>query len=239
MPGVGDPAPPFSGDDFLSGQAFSLADRHGEVVLIAFNGISWCGPCKFEAPILQSLWEEFQDGYFAPRVQFVMISTWDDLALLPSALQQYGITMPVLTDSSIAGLYEVTAVPRLFLVDTEGKICATKLGAGPPESAVRDEIRQLLFECGAHPALHIQLPDWFKKLLPPWEPIEHIAVEKRDALLALAISELAGQIQDSPTRRDLEMRSLRAAESAIRQLRERRSRKSVAGVQDHMPPPTR
>jgi thiol-disulfide isomerase/thioredoxin len=239
MPGIGDPAPLFSGEDFLSGQSFSLSDHQGDVVLIAFNGITWCGPCKFEAPILQSLWEEFQDGYFAPHVQFVMISTWDNLDLLPGALQQYGITMPVVTDPSIPGLYEVTAVPALFVANTEGKICATKVGAGPPESVVRDEIRQLLLECGAHPALHIQLPDWFKKLLPPWEPIEHIAVEKRDALLALAMSELAGQIQDSPTRRDLEMRSLRAAESAIRQLRERRSRKPLAGAQDRMPPPSR
>lgn len=36
MPGVGDPAPNFSGNDFINDAVFTLADHAGKVIVLAF-----------------------------------------------------------------------------------------------------------------------------------------------------------------------------------------------------------
>lgn len=37
MAGIGDPAPDFSGDDFINGGTFTLSDHTGEIILLAFG----------------------------------------------------------------------------------------------------------------------------------------------------------------------------------------------------------
>ena len=236
MLNIGDPATPFSGEDILTGETFSLSDHQGEVVLIAFMGLTWCPPCQYEAPILQSLWEEFQSSPCIPRVQFVIVSTVDDLAELPAKLQQFGITMPVLTDSSIPPLYEIDSVPTFYVVGSNQKICNRKTAITPAE-----ELRQLVHTCEplvCEPVL--RLDQWLAvgrilfgviqdapgivivggkpRPVDPWDPLRRMAPEKRDLLLELGISELAGQLRDAKARRDLETRALRGAETAIKGL---------------------
>ena len=36
MPGVGDPAPNFSGTDIINGVPFTLADHEGELIVLGF-----------------------------------------------------------------------------------------------------------------------------------------------------------------------------------------------------------
>ncbi len=36
MPSIGDPAPNFTGHDFINGGTFTLADHTGEVILLSF-----------------------------------------------------------------------------------------------------------------------------------------------------------------------------------------------------------
>ena len=36
MPGIGDPAPDFSGHDFINGGTFTLSDHRDEVILLSF-----------------------------------------------------------------------------------------------------------------------------------------------------------------------------------------------------------
>ena len=40
MPGVGDPAPNFSGTDFINGVPFTLSDHSGKVILLSFVAAS-------------------------------------------------------------------------------------------------------------------------------------------------------------------------------------------------------
>lgn len=264
MLNIGDSAPLFSGQDIISGQTFSLEDHQGEVVVIAFSGLTWCGPCQFEAPILQSLWEEvqgeeFKANIFNPRVQFLMIVVSPGNTTISSdILHQYGISsIPVLTDPSIPDLYEVVYYPTMFILDTDLNICKKKIGTSQPEDVLREEIRELIIGCGdqkfwvpAHAMAVAQILFGVTqdggglvisggKPIPidPWGPFRRLAVEKRDILIRLAISELAGQLSDSKARWELETISLRAVETAVKQLLTKAARKPISFGKDRMPLP--
>ena len=88
------PAPDISGAT-LEGGTWSLADARGEVVVLNVWA-SWCAPCRAEAPVLQSLWEEFQ----GQGVEFVGLDTRDAVAPATAFVERYGITYPNIIDTS-------------------------------------------------------------------------------------------------------------------------------------------
>ncbi len=259
MLNVGDPAPLFSGLDVTTGQPFNLADHQGEVVLVAFSGITWCPPCKFEAPILEDLWQEFKGNLF-PKTQFVVVSVADNPAELPNSIQQFGLTMPVINSNTAQSDYQVNAVPTLFCIDKELKICAIHVGASPPADVLRNELREMLLSCGAQePGPPINHRMWAAvaqilfgvtqdgggvvivggKPIPidPWGPLRRMPTEKLDALIALATSEIAAQLSDNEARVDLEVKSLEAAETAVRKLLARASSQPQSWQSGAMPIP--
>jgi thiol-disulfide isomerase/thioredoxin len=242
MPGIGDPAPQFAGTDVLTGDPFALVAHQGEIVLVAFNGITWCGPCQFEAPILQDVWQEFQFNV-PPHVQFVMISVNDSDALV-NKLNAVGITMPVLVDPAIIAAYDVNAVPALFTIDPEQKICAKKIGASPPEDALHEELRQLLITCGAGGPMPTIDPNHWAAVaimilggvtkdgggvvitpgghpipVDPWGPLRRLSRAQREAVMALAVGKLARDFGSGRSRRGLEVAALEALEAAVARLR--------------------
>jgi peroxiredoxin len=242
MPGIGDPAPQFSGEDVVNGGTFSLADHQGSVILVAFNGLTWCAPCQFEAPVLQDLWEEF-GGATQPDVQFVMVSVNDSQGGLENAVESFGLTMPVVYNpgANIDEAYGVNAVPALYFVDTEGVICDVKVGAGPPADALREDIRSRLEKCGATPGsdvLRPRLREWLAVAtilfgvtsdgeglairpggtpvpIDPWGPLRDLSRSKREALVALSVTELAKSFRDLKTRRAVEQSGMRALRLAV------------------------
>lgn len=255
MPNVGDPAPQFSGKIFGTDQKFTLKDHQGEIVVLEFSGLTWCAPCQVEAPILQDLWEDFNTCYI-PKIWFVMI-----IDTLPGKLaEKYGITFPIIVDDSKESLFKLygvtvdnkTTVPQLYVVGPDQKICAHKVGAGGP-----DELRSLILNCGASKAPWCRLDDsrWLAvaqilfgvtqdgggvyifggkpKPVPPWDPL------RRDALLALAISELVVELSDSESRRTIERGALDALGAAIKRMRERFGREPIAFDADRVSAPAR
>lgn len=52
-------APDFSIKTY-DGRNFSLSTQLGRVVVINF-WVSWCGPCRSEAPDLNAIWDEYTD----------------------------------------------------------------------------------------------------------------------------------------------------------------------------------
>lgn len=99
----------------------------GEVLVLNFWG-SWCGPCRREQPHLEALWREY-----GPRgVRFVGVNTRrDQEAAALAFLAEFDVTYPSIYDptSGIAYDWGVRFMPMTFVIDREGKVAATIVGA--------------------------------------------------------------------------------------------------------------
>ena len=174
------------------------------------------------------------------------------------------ISIPFIEDNSIHNLYDVTAVPTVFVLDKDHKICAEMVGAGPPADEVKDKIHHALKECGLNcrPEIgivnHHRDPDAvFREAIriivgiiqggggftfpggpvPPIDPLRTMDKNKRDMLTALAISQLANKITDIGAQRDLEIRSLQSAQTAIKNLMKKAELKPTSLEKNWMPLP--
>lgn len=131
------PAPQFSLTTF-DGQTFDLAQQQGKIVVLNFWGY-WCGPCRDEAPILQSIYEQYRErGVEMIGVTFLAPELDRTLAFLA----EFGITYPNGDDvrSRIADAYRITGAPETFVIDQEGEIARFYFGpiveaGGGPMSA--------------------------------------------------------------------------------------------------------
>jgi len=256
---VGDQAIQFSGKDVLTETDWSMSDHQGKIMLICFNGLPWCPPCRFEVPILQKLWNEVQ--VTCSNVEFVIVNTDNgDFNGLEAFLNDNNISITVIEDPSILSSYEITGVPTLVFLDKDHKVCAIKVGASPPESVLKSEIRNTLENCGLQCSTQ---PDYYGhfravaqilfgvtndgggfiikggKLIPvpPWDPLHTMDIDKRDALTALAISQLANLLTDIGAQRDLEIRSLKAADIAVKSLMKKAELKPASLEKNWMPLP--
>jgi len=106
---------------------------------------SWCAPCRAEAPVLQSLWEEFGDA----GVSFIGLNTRDSPATAVSFEKAYGITYPSVVDSDgrlqlrFSGIAPPQAIPTTLVIDREGKVAGRILGRAS-ESTLRGLIEPLV-----------------------------------------------------------------------------------------------
>jgi peroxiredoxin len=228
MPSIGDPAPQFSAVDVISGQTYNLADYTGQVVLLIFSGPSWCPPCKFEAPVLQDLWEHFRLSVAQPKVQFLLVSCFGNETpeAFKTAVQVFGLTFPGLLNpnETISTLYGVEAVPTLFVINAKQTICDMHQGASPPATALHEEIYKILIGCGAaEPKLLEIYAQLWPTLIPipdpdPWRAFVRLSDDQKQVLLQFAISELAKGVKDFETARALEAIALKDAEAAMRRI---------------------
>ena len=97
----------------------SVADHGGKWVLVNVWA-SWCGPCRDEAPALQSFYERQAGGDF----EIVGIDTQETAEAGRGFVEEFGLTYPQLHDG--AGEYadelKTKGVPENFLIDPEGDV---------------------------------------------------------------------------------------------------------------------
>ncbi len=126
--------------ELFDGTTFTLSEHRGKLVVLNFWA-SWCGPCKREAPELERAFRK----YSKMGVVFLGIATQDTEEDAKKFIEKHGLTFPtgLDRDQKITDLYGVMGVPTTFIIDREGIIRYTHLGA-VTEELLKDELEKLL-----------------------------------------------------------------------------------------------
>lgn len=137
------PAPNFTLKS-IDGKNVKLSELRGEVVMVNFWA-SWCGPCRQEMPILDAMYEEYQDLGFT----ILGVNVEEDPNAAKKLLKSIPVTFPILLDgeNSVSKDYDVVAMPSTFMVDRDGNLRYKHLGYLPGyENEYERQVRELLAE---------------------------------------------------------------------------------------------
>ncbi|HYL72040.1 MAG TPA: TlpA disulfide reductase family protein [Candidatus Dormibacteraeota bacterium] len=139
----GGPAPGFSLDS-RAGSQVSLAQYKGQVVMINFWA-SWCGPCRQEMPLLESIYKKYSKMGFT----MIGVNVEPDSNAANEWLKQTPVSFPILydKDSKVSKLYDVSGMPSTVIIDRSGKLRMLHRGYKPgDENEYLDSIRTLVRE---------------------------------------------------------------------------------------------
>ena len=140
---VGDSMPAYS-STYLDGTPFDVASQKGNVVLLNVWA-TWCGPCRFETPELETLHQKY-----GPQGLKVVGVSVDDTGLpgVKQFVSDNKITYPIAVDADgkIANVLRTTVLPTSIIIGRDGKILWRKVGAVMPNelAAVDSVIEQAL-----------------------------------------------------------------------------------------------
>ena len=131
----------------LDGSAVSLSGYRGRVVIMEFWA-TWCGPCRFSLPSLEVIYKRFRD-----RGATVLLINQGEDADTVRKWAERRFTAPILldTDQRVGRLYGVSGIPRLFIVDQEGRIVYAHAGYGGGLERNLALILEQLLSGSAHP----------------------------------------------------------------------------------------
>ena len=126
-PKVGDPVPEFQAVSLDGERSVALADYAGQTILVNLWA-TWCAPCRFETPYLQSVYEENQER----GLMIVGVSVDSPFALdqVNDFLEEMGVTYDILLDPDMVSTDAFLPIgyPASYLIDGEGVIRFTRLG---------------------------------------------------------------------------------------------------------------
>ena len=106
----------------VDGKAIKLSSLRGKKVIVNFWA-TWCPPCRLEMPEMEKFYTKTKnEGIEILAVNLTKAEK--SRADVPSFMETYGITFPVLLDENgeAARLYDVSSIPASFIIDTQGVI---------------------------------------------------------------------------------------------------------------------
>jgi thiol-disulfide isomerase/thioredoxin len=123
---VGQAMPPYT-TALLDGKKFDIAAEHGNVVFLNLWA-TWCGPCRFEIPELQSMHQKYASRGFK-----VVGVSLDDTGVdgVKQFVAKHSMTYPIAYDpeGKLAAIFQSSVLPTSVIVDRSGQIVWKKFGA--------------------------------------------------------------------------------------------------------------
>lgn len=117
---VGSRMPPYQ-STMLNGTPFDVADLRGQVVLLNVWA-TWCGPCRYEIPVLKALHDKHRAQKF--QVVGITVDEKDFEEDVKKYVEGEKVQYPIVLDPEgrIGSLFEVSVLPTSILLDREGTI---------------------------------------------------------------------------------------------------------------------
>ena len=139
-PLISEPAPDFKLPN-LDGQSVSLSDFRGKPVLVNFWA-TWCGPCRFEMPFIQEIYEEWSDK----GLVVLAIDMGESPSTVKDFIQSHNFSFPVLLDTNqdVALQYNIRGIPATFFIDKDGIIQGTKVGAFSSKAEIEKSLGKII-----------------------------------------------------------------------------------------------
>lgn len=137
------PAPPLP-HRVLQPPRTTLESLRGEPALINFWA-SWCGPCRQEMPLLDSIYRKYKDMGF----ELIGVNVEPDSKAANAWLKATPVTYPILYDpqSQVSQLYQVQAMPTTVIIDRTGTVRYLHRGyVAGDENAYLNSIRSLIVQ---------------------------------------------------------------------------------------------
>jgi thiol-disulfide isomerase/thioredoxin len=137
------PAPAFHARD-LDGHDVSLVELRARGPVLVDFWATWCTPCRAALTEL----EDWRKRYGPRGLSIVAVSVDGprNLAKVRPYVARLRVGFPVVVDDdgAIQGLYQVTELPTAVLVDTAGRVVATRVGFRRGETGLATKLESLL-----------------------------------------------------------------------------------------------
>src|SRR5262245_48858539 len=103
--------------DSNTGKPIKLSGYKGKVVMINFWA-TWCGPCRQEWPLLESIYKQYKNQDF----MLLGVNVEPDTKPAGEWLKKQPVSFPVLYDikSEVSGAYKVVRMPTTVWSDKKG-----------------------------------------------------------------------------------------------------------------------
>ncbi|HZC66806.1 MAG TPA: TlpA disulfide reductase family protein [Candidatus Dormibacteraeota bacterium] len=113
----------------LDGKPLSLASANGKVILLNFWA-TWCGPCRMEIPGLIELQKQYPDSL---QIVSLLVDV-DDVDDAKKFVADAGLNYPVAVATNDVRIQYggVSALPTVFVIDTQGRIVQKHVGLFDP-----------------------------------------------------------------------------------------------------------
>ena len=137
------PAPSFTLSS-SAGPNVSLSEYKGQVVMLNFWA-SWCGPCRQEMPLLESIYKKYNKMGFT----LLGVNVEPNSQAANDWLKATPVSFPILydKDSKVSKLYDVAGMPSTVIIDRHGNVRVLHRGYKPgDENEYLDSIRSLIRE---------------------------------------------------------------------------------------------
>ncbi len=108
----------------LNTQSINFSDLKNKVVFVNFWA-TWCPPCRAEMPMIQKLYNDYKD-----KVAFVFVTT-ENWNTVEQFFNKNEYDLPVYNSSGLPPnkFTETNSIPASYLIDKEGNILISKVGA--------------------------------------------------------------------------------------------------------------